>query len=170
MNTKYKNQMKPFTLLSEDLGGQIDLQFVQTGLGGSNLSPQLKWINAPEGTRSFAIDMHDKDAPTPGGYWHWLVYNIPSDVNELVRGAGVGDSLLLPKSAVQVANDSGNKFYDGPYPPPGHGWHSYSFTIYALDVESLELPENLPCGGVSFNIWCHTLAKSSIVAYFRNEL
>ena len=174
--------IQEFTLTSNELGGQASIKFVHDGCGGENKSPQLSWSNAPVGTKSFAIDCHDKDAPTPGGFWHWLVYNIPANINELVSGAGTagtstdsGNTLcttesasLLPAGAIQAVNDNGLKEYSGPYPPPGHGWHTYTFTVYALDIENLDLPANLPCGGVGFNIWCHTLAKASITTYYRN--
>jgi len=68
-----------FTLKSKDIGGQMTLQQVLNGFGctGKNLSPQLSWENVPEGTKSFAITIYDKDAPTGSGWWHWVVFDIP---------------------------------------------------------------------------------------------
>ena len=37
------------------------------GCDGSNISPSLKWTGAPEGTKSFAINLYDPDAPTGSG-------------------------------------------------------------------------------------------------------
>ncbi len=159
---------KLFTLKSHDLSGVAPMAQVHDGCGGGNLSPELHWENAPEGTLSFALDIHDKDAPTPGGFWHWLIYNIPASCSQLPTGAGSADGSLLPDGVVQCVNDNGVVGYSGCYPPPGHGWHEYKATLYALDVETLDVPPSLPCGGVGFNIWCHTLAKCSLVFYYRN--
>ena len=37
------------------------------------------WADAPKGTESFALIVHDPDAPIPGGFFHWVVYNLPID-------------------------------------------------------------------------------------------
>ena len=81
---------KTFTLSSRDLGGQTTKtqEFNGFGCSGENISPQLSWANAPEGTKSFAITMYDPDAPTGSGWWHWLVFDINANVNELVANAG----------------------------------------------------------------------------------
>ena len=75
----------PFTLSSTDLSSSkpIDNQFVFSGFGcsGKNVSPALQWSNPPEGTKSFALLVHDPDAPTGGaGWWHWLVVNLPASI------------------------------------------------------------------------------------------
>jgi phosphatidylethanolamine-binding protein (PEBP) family uncharacterized protein len=63
-----------FTLTSPDLaGGVFTDKFVLNGFGctGQNVSPALTWSNAPSGTKSFALQVHDPDAPTGSGLWHW---------------------------------------------------------------------------------------------------
>ena len=81
-----------FTLSSPDIapGGRIAEAQVFDGFGckGGNVSPALAWSNVPEGTRSFALMVHDPDAPTGSGWWHWLVYNIPAGTSSLAAGAG----------------------------------------------------------------------------------
>src|SRR5687767_10885290 len=56
--------------------------------GGDNLSPDLSWSGAPEGTASYAVALHDPDAPTSVGFVHWLLFNIPGDATGLAAGAG----------------------------------------------------------------------------------
>ena len=125
---------KTFTLSSKDMGGEITKvqEFNGFGCSGENQSPQLSWKNAPEGTKSFAITMYDPDAPTGSGFWHWVVFDIPSTSNELVTNAGNVSLNLSPKGAIQSVTDFGIKGFGGPCPPVGHGIHQYIITVYAF--------------------------------------
>src|SRR5689334_6727543 len=70
-----------FTLSSPDIqNGTIKNEQVANVFGctGGNVSPELRWSNPPSGTQSFAITVHDPDAPTGSGFWHWAVFNIPA--------------------------------------------------------------------------------------------
>lgn len=98
---------------------------------GDNISPSLSWGGAPDGTKSFALIMHDPDAPRPGGYTHWVVYNIPSSATQLEEN--VPKQERLPDAGIQGVNDSGRLGYTGPCPPSGT--HRYYFRLYALDRE-----------------------------------
>src|SRR5260370_38834959 len=70
------------TLTSADLkeGATIANEQVFNGFGcsGSNVSPALSWSGAPIGTKSFAVTMHDPDAPTGSAWWHWVALTISS--------------------------------------------------------------------------------------------
>jgi Raf kinase inhibitor-like YbhB/YbcL family protein len=151
------------------LGGEITKkqEFNSFGCSGENKSPQLSWKNAPEGTKSFAVTMYDPDAPTGSGFWHWVVFDIPANVNELVTSAGNLELNLAPKGAVQSITDFGTKGYGGPCPPEGHGFHQYIITVHALKTDKLGLDENASAAFVGFNLWANTLAKASIVAYYK---
>ncbi|MCB1493032.1 MAG: YbhB/YbcL family Raf kinase inhibitor-like protein [Rhodobiaceae bacterium] len=130
------------------------------GCTGGNMSPQLTWSGAPEGTKSFAVTMYDPDAPTGSGFWHWLVYNLPPTATELPEGAG-SDGSTLPDGAVQGRNDAGMNAYMGPCPPEGDDAHRYVITVFAVDVEAL--PAELPSAAVlGFNLHFHTLDKASV--------
>lgn len=131
------------------------------GCSGQNVSPQIAWKDAPEGTKSFAITMYDPDAPTGSGFWHWLVYNIPPTAMELPEGAGSGGG-ALPDGAVQGRNDAGMHAYMGPCPPEGDPAHRYEITVFAVDVDALP-PDQIPSAAVlGFNLHFHTLDKASM--------
>jgi Raf kinase inhibitor-like YbhB/YbcL family protein len=158
-----------FTLSSNDLGGEatINEEFNGFGCTGKNKSPQLSWKNAPEGTKSFAITMYDPNAPTGSGWWHWVVFDIPSSVNELVSGTGNLTLNLTPKGAIQSLTDYGVSGYGGPCPPKGHGLHQYIITVHALKTDKLGLNKSTNPAVVGYYLWNNTLAKASIVTYYQ---
>lgn len=157
-----------FTLSSSDLGGEATQREEFNGFGctGDNQSPQLSWTNAPEGTKSFAITMYDPDAPTGSGWWHWLVFDLPSNTNAIATGAGNPELDLMPKGAIQSLTDYGAKSYGGPCPPEGHGLHQYIITVHALKTNKLGLDSDANAAVVGYYLGQKTIAKASIVAYY----
>lgn len=137
------------------------------GAGGQDVSPQLSWSGAPEGTRSFVVTCYDPDAPTASGFWHWAVVNIPADVTELPTGAGDEEGSGLPAGAFQLRNDGGLARYVGAAPPPGHGPHRYYFMVHAVDVESLEVGPDATPAFLGFNLFGHTLARGGITPVYQ---
>ena len=159
-----------FTLGSNDLGGNFTQRHVANIMGatGENKSPHLAWDNVPEGTKSFAVTMHDPDAPTPSGFWHWAVFNLPGDTRELPTGAGDVSKDLLPKSAVQAKVDTGEAAYCGPCPPKGDFIHRYVITVYALETEKFDVTADTPLAQAAFKmITGPELARASIIAYYK---
>ncbi|EPG0369140.1 YbhB/YbcL family Raf kinase inhibitor-like protein [Photobacterium damselae] len=157
--------MSNFTLTSNDIfEGQLkDKRFAFNGFGhdGDNISPQLAWENAPEGTKSFAVTCFDPDAPTGCGFWHWQVINIPAETTELVQGA----SGKLA-AGLEMRNDYGFNGFGGACPPEGHGMHRYQFTVWALPVEKLDVPDDASCALVNFMLHGMSLAKSTITTTY----
>jgi len=142
---------------------------------GPNRSPHLMWSDAPPNTKSFALICTDRDAPSVrddanqpdrtiaydlprADFYHWVLVDIPADVNELPAGCdcegvtprgkvvgqtpygrrGVNSYTSWFAGDENLEGDYGG--YDGPFPP----WndervHHYHFTIYALDTETLGL-------------------------------
>ncbi len=133
-----------------------------------NVSPQLSWSGAPEGTLSYAVTCYDPDAPTGSGFWHWSVVDIPADVTELPQGAGSGDFKGLPVGAVQARNDYGTRDFGGAAPPPGDGPHRYVFTVYAVDQEKLGTDGDSTPAVVGFNLRYHALGRAQLIAEYEN--
>lgn len=160
-----------FTLSSKDIGGQGSKQEEFNGFGctGKNISPELTWTNAPAGTKSFALTLFDPDAPTGSGWWHWLVFDIPATVNELMQQAGNVSLNLMPAPAIQSVTDYGTTGYGGPCPPQGHGIHQYIFTLYALSIETLGIDQNSNPASVGFNINSNVIEKTSLVMYYKRD-
>ena len=134
------------------------------GLSGENLSPQLSWSGAPEGTKGYAVTCFDPDAPTPSGFWHWLLLGIPADVSSLAVGAGTAEN--APQGAFHVANDFGNKMYDGSAPPAGDRAHRYLVAVHALDTDDLGLDDTASAAVTAFTMGGHTLARGVISATY----
>ncbi len=132
--------------------------------GGQDLSPELRWLGAPEGTASFVVRVFDPDAPTMSGFWHWAVYDLPAATDHLPRGAGTPTSGLLPAGAVTVANELRSEEYTGAAPPPGHGEHRYVFVVSALDVPHLDLPAGITPAVLGSRLRRHELARGATVA------
>ncbi len=157
-----------FTLESDDLSGQLTETQVFSGFGcnGENISPSLKWINASKNTKSFAVTVYDPDAPTGSGWWHWVIFNISSDINELQANAGNPQKNLAPKDSIQSMTDFGKPGFGGACPPEGDKPHRYIFTVYALNVAKLDLDEKTPSAMVGFFLNQHAIAKASLIAYY----
>jgi Raf kinase inhibitor-like YbhB/YbcL family protein len=105
---------------------------------GENVSPQLSWSGAPEGTRSFAILMEDPEGRGGAGVHHWVSYGIPASVTSFAEGevSKASEKYVGGKSTQGVGN------YSGPCTPPGTP-HHYTFVVIATDLDPKELPAGL---------------------------
>jgi Raf kinase inhibitor-like YbhB/YbcL family protein len=157
-----------FTLKSDQMGGQLTIDQVANVFGctGKNISPQLKWVNAPKTTKSFALMVYDPDAPTGSGWWHWVIFNIPAETTELVTDAGNLAKNLAPKGSVQSMTDYGKPGFGGACPPVGDKPHRYIFTLFALDVPKIDLDEKANAALVGFMVNSHAIAKASLISYY----
>jgi Raf kinase inhibitor-like YbhB/YbcL family protein len=158
-----------FTVTSTDVtdGEQLPKTAVHDSAGGENVSPQLSWSGAPDGTRSYVVTCFDPDAPVPGGFWHWVAVNLPAATSELPAGAGADDE-SLPGAAFHVRNDFSTRAFGGAAPPQGDVPHRYYFVVHAVDVEALEVDENASAAVVSFNLAFHTLARAVITPTYQH--
>jgi Raf kinase inhibitor-like YbhB/YbcL family protein len=156
----------PFKLTSTDFkdNGAIPDKHVFNSFGcsGGNVSPELEWTNPPAGTKSFALMVHDPDAPTGSGWWHWVVYNISADTKSIAEGA-------VPHGAVQGNTDFGAQGWGGPCPPPGSGDHHYHFMLFALKVDHLDIPANATAAFVGFNVNANSLGKATLTGIYNRK-
>lgn len=152
------------------IGGTPDGRFadaqVFSGFGctGGNQSPAIRWTPGPEGTQSYAIVMHDPDAPTGVGFFHWIVADLPATTTSLAEGASA--SLAAP--AIQTYTDFGQAGYGGPCPPPGAP-HRYEVTVYALDTANLGVGAGSTGALVRFMVRGHALALGRAVATWSRD-
>ncbi|MDE2221331.1 MAG: YbhB/YbcL family Raf kinase inhibitor-like protein [Gammaproteobacteria bacterium] len=160
-----------FRLTSTDIkpNGVIANRFVFQGFGckGDNVSPALSWSGAPPGTLSFALLVHDPDAPTGGaGWWHWVVYDIPASATSLAQGAGTANGAGLPQGAVQGMTDFGARGWGGPCPPEAGGTHHYHFTLYALKVAKLDVPDAASAALIGYVVNANSLGKAGFTGLY----
>jgi hypothetical protein len=159
-----------FTLTSPDIAADstIDRKFEFNGFGcsGDNRSPALQWSGAPDGTKSYAFTVYDPDAPTGSGFWHWFVLNIPGNVTELAANAGAIGGANLPQGAKHVRIDYGIHGFGGPCPPEGDPPHRYIFTVHALKVERIDIPDDATAAVAGFMVNANSLGKASFTAKY----
>lgn len=136
--------------------GRIEQRFAYDAAGcqGDNLRPAMRWHGAPADTRGFAITVYDPDAK--GGWWHWLVLDIPPAVQALDEEAS------LPDASLVLQNSFGHARWDGPCPPTADAAHHYVFTVYALDTDALALPANAEPEQARAMLQRHALATASV--------
>jgi Raf kinase inhibitor-like YbhB/YbcL family protein len=139
-------------------GGMIPAKYT---CDGSNISPPLKWSAIPPETKTFALICEDPDAPA--GLWvHWLIYNLPGDVNELTENIPALE--ILPSGARQGQNDFGRIGYGGPCPP--RGIHRYFFRLYALD-EVLMPGAGVSRSGLLKAMEGHVLSEGQLIGKYQ---
>ena len=141
-------------------GGIIPTKFT---CEGPDISPALAWTDPPKGTESLALIMDDPDAPA-GTWTHWVLYDLPADVQELPEG--VPKNRSLSNGARQGRNDFGKIGYNGPCPPKG-GPHRYYFKLYALDSKT-NIGPGASKGELDRAIRGHVLAKAEFVGKFQH--
>ncbi len=129
---------------------------------GENLSPPLQWMGAPAATQSFTLLVVDPDAPS-GEFVHWVIYDLAPTTEGLPPG--LRPAPRLDGGARQGVNDFPQTGYGGPCPPPGPA-HRYIFTLYALDVTRLSVPDQATRAQVTAAVAGRVLATAVLVGRF----
>jgi hypothetical protein len=132
---------------------------------GDNVSPQLSWSGAPDGTKSFALTMIDPEGRGGLGVFHWVSYGIPADVTSFAEGEVSKDS---PKY-VGGKSTQGVGSYSGPCTPPGSA-HHYTFMVIATDLDPKELPAGLTLPELMAKLGGHAKGAAGLVGLFKNPM
>ena len=125
-------------------------------------SPPLSWVNAPKGTQSFVLLLHDPDAHARKAFediTHWMIFNIPGDSTSLPEGVKPDSS-----AGVQAANVTGQPIFFGPCAPPGPP-HHYTFELFALDTK-LDLAKGASRADVQKAMDGHVLTGTVLIGLF----
>jgi hypothetical protein len=155
-----------FTVTSDDVTDGKPLKDDQVAAKG-NTSPQLSWSDAPEGTKSFTVTCFDPDAPTPSGFWHWVLVDLPADVTSLDTGAGA-EGADLPGNAFMCRNDAGSNGFTGAAPPEGDQVHRYFFVVHAVTEDALGADSDASPAVVSFNLAFKTAGRAIIQGTYQH--
>jgi Raf kinase inhibitor-like YbhB/YbcL family protein len=156
---------------------------------GDNIRPAIRWTGAPQGVRSYAIIVVDKDVPArfdtanqrgktiPADmprkhFYHWVQVDIPPTVTEFPEGpAGKAQPGLGGQSSYGSRGSDEGMGYDGPCPPwNDERLHHYHFIVYALDVPTLGLRGHFSGEQAKEAMQGHILAKGEVVgSYATNQ-
>jgi Raf kinase inhibitor-like YbhB/YbcL family protein len=128
---------------------------------GADISPELQWEDAPAGAGSFVLICEDPDAPF-GAWTHWVLFDIPAAAVSLPENIPSLD--ILENGATHGKNSWGRNDYGGPCPPSGV--HRYFFTLYALDLASLELKPGASIKRIQSAMASHVLEKAVLIGTF----
>ena len=145
-------------------GGTIPVEHCGWGVeGGRNVSPPLAWSTPPEGTRSLALAVVDHH-PVAHMWVHWVLVDLPPSATSLPSGASGGNA--TDTGGRELLNTVGSTGWAGPLPPIGSGVHDYVFTVYALDVDHLDVPVRPTAADITAAVVGHTLDSARMKGRF----
>lgn len=148
-------QVQSFSLISSAFteGGPIPRRFT---CDGENVSPDLTWSDAPEGTQALVLVVTDPDARD---FVHWIAY----DLTGTPSGGLPSAVSASPDAPPQGTNSFGKTGYGGPCPPSGT--HRYVFALHALDAP-LELAGAPRMDELDAAMAGHVLARATLTGTY----
>ena len=162
----------PFRIMSPGMvdGSPLPQQFT-CAAGSEAVSPPLQWMNAPRGTVSVALIVHDME-PRPqkklDDILHWMVWNIPATATEFPQGIP-SNTADLPDGSHQTNGNPGQGGITGYLPPcPPQNVplpHHYAFDMFALDTK-VDLPETATGADLMKAIDGHIIGHDSLIVPF----
>ena len=145
----------------------IPMKYVHKNVvGGQNVSAGFSWSDPPVNTKSFAFSIIDPH-PVAKNWVHWFLINIPFRERKIVEGASRTNS--LPAGSKEFMNSYNQVGYGGPAPPKGSGSHPYVATIYAFNVESLDLGMDTTLSQFERAIEGKVIAEATMTGYFEQK-
>lgn len=133
---------------------------------GQGLTVPLRWTNAPDGTKAFAIIVQDPDAPRKEPFVHWLLYDIPADRTAIPMALPPDPTLQSLGGAKQGTNSTGKVGWFAPQPPKGDPNHHYHFQVFALD-QKLDLDPGAKLDQLLDAMNDHVLADGQTIGIYR---
>jgi len=152
---------KDGTLMPKKVANKVNPQNPNPNCVGDNVSPQLSWSGAPEGTKSFAFTMVDPEGRLGLGVHHWVAYGIPANVTSFAEGEVSKES----NKYVGGKSTQGVGFFSGPCTPPGSP-HHYTYMVVATDLDPKELPPGLTLPELQAKLNGHTKGAAGLVGLF----
>jgi Raf kinase inhibitor-like YbhB/YbcL family protein len=141
-------------------GDELDDKYTQNG---SNMSPPIAWSKGPTGTRSYVLLAEDSGVNRHDPVFHWVMYNIPSNVTNLSEN--ISQTATLDTGAMQGLNVRKAAGFLGPKPPAGQT-HAYHFEVFALNTTLKLDPATTDRKAVVDAMKGHVLAMGDIIANY----
>ena len=149
------NNMK-LTSPAFENGGNIPKKYTCDGEG---VSPSLIISDILQDTLSLALIMDDPDASVPGGFVHWVIFNLDPKTKEIRENS-------KPESGTEGTNSGKKTGYMGPCPPSGT--HHYQFKLYALDT-TLDLSSSAKKQDIEKAMEGHILDQTLLVGLYQRK-
>ena len=126
---------------------------------GEDVAPALEWTGVPEGTKAFAIVVHDPDAPLVDGFTHWVAYGIPGDATGLPEGAAT-------PWRRELVGRTGNTTVRHPLPITGRTTTTSGSTRWTTE---LDLEPGLDRRALLERIEDHVIEQARLVGTYANK-
>ena len=159
----------PMKLMSTGISDGAQIPTKYTCSSEQAVSPALRWTDAPRGTVSFTLIVHDMEPRPRKGLddiLHWMVWDIPATAGLLPEGV-LSNTPDLPDGSHQTngnPSQGGIVGYRPPCPPQGVPVpHHYAFELFALD-QKLNLATDATRADVMKAMDGHILGHAALVA------